>query len=66
VAARFSFGAFQNYAMDSRLRWNDVGGLADVIPEGVSDVGGLAAVIPAKAGIYCKTIQHLCFALYTT
>ena len=48
----FQIVAFQNYTMDSRLRGNDV--------------GGLTAVIPAKAGIYCKTIQYLCFALYTT
>ena len=47
----FQIIAFQNYAMDSRLRGNDVGSLA---------------VIPAKAGIYCKTIQHLYFALYMT
>ena len=47
----FQIVAYQNYAMDSRLRGNDVCSLA---------------VILAKAGIYCKTIQHLYFALYTT
>jgi hypothetical protein len=87
----FQIVAYQNYAMDSRLRGNDSetaheggndsetahegGNDSETAHEGKNDSEAAhevrndsetAHVIPAKAGIYCKTIQYLYFALYMT